>query len=333
MVARTRGGVAPFSDMELRLEEMKILVLGAGGIGGYFGGRLAQAGCDVTFLVRPKRREQIAADGLRIESPLGNAVIDARTVLADQVKPDYDLLLFTCKAYDLDSAMEAVAPAMKGKCTLLPLLNGLAHFERLDARFGRDSILGGTAHINTTLRRDGVVVHGDPLQRIVYGERAGGRSARVEAIAAQFARSTIDAKLSEDIEQDLWEKIVFLSALAATTCLFRANVGEINRAAGGREAMERAYRANVEIATRAGRKPRDGAMKAALERLTDAKGNWSASMLRDLEGGGLVESDHVVGWMLARAREHGVDDTMLWLAYTHLKAYEQRREARPSRPA
>jgi 2-dehydropantoate 2-reductase len=317
-------------DSRLRGKDgsMKTLILGAGGIGGYFGGRLAQAGCDVTFLVRPKRREQIAAGGLRLESPLGNATIPAKTVLAEEVSPEYDLLLFTCKAYDLDSAIEAVAAAMKGNCTLLPLLNGLAHFERLDARFGREHVLGGTAHINTTLRHDGVVVHGDPLQRIVYGERAGGKTPRVEAIAAEFAKSTIDAKLSEDVEQDLWEKIVFLSALAATTCLFRGNVGEINRSPGGRDAMERAYNANAAIAEREGRKPRAGAMKAALDRLTDAKGNWSASMLRDLESGGRVEADHIVGWMLERARRHGVDDTMLSLGYTSLKTYEQRRDAR-----
>jgi len=306
---------------------MKILVLGAGGIGGYFGGRLAEAGCDVTFLVRPKRREQIANDGLRIESPLGDATLQVKTVLAEEVRREYELVLFTCKAYDLDSAMDAMAPAMGGDCTLMPLLNGLAHFERLDARFGREHILGGTCHINASLRPDGVVVHGDPLQRIVYGERGGGRSPRVEAIAAEVGKSRIDLKLSEDIEQDLWEKIVFLSALAATTCLFRANVGEINSSPGGREAIERAYKANVEIATREGRKPREGAMKAALERLTDAKGNWSASMLRDLEGGGRVESDHIVGWMLERARRHGVDGTILALAYTHLKAYEARRDA------
>jgi 2-dehydropantoate 2-reductase len=307
---------------------LKILVLGAGGIGGYYGGRLAQAGCDVTFLVRPRRREQLAAGGLRIESPLGNAVLTVKAVLAEQVRPGYDLVLFTCKAYDLGSAMEAIAPAMQDGVTLLPLLNGLAHFEKLDARFGRGNVLGGTAHINTTLRPDGVVLHGDPLQRIIYGERSGGTSARVQALAAQFARSTIDARLSEDIEQDLWEKIVFLSALAATTCLFRANVAEINAAPGGREAMERAYDANAEIARHEGREPRPAARKAGLERLKDPNGLWSASMLRDLEAGGRVEADHIVGWMLERARRHGVDDTILSIAYTHLKAYEARRERR-----
>jgi len=306
---------------------MKILVLGAGGIGGYFGGRLAEARSDVTFLVRPKRREQIARDGLRLESPHGNATLQVKTVLAEDVKPGYDLVLFTCKAYDLDSAMDAVAPAMQGGCTLLPLLNGLAHFETLDRRFGRENVLGGTAHINATLRSDGVVVNGDVLHRIVYGERAGGRSPRVEAIAQELSKSIIDAKLSEDIDQDLWEKIAFLSALAATCCLFRGNVGEINRAPGGREAMERAYNANVQIAARHGHEPRPGAKKAALERLTDANGNWSASMMRDLEAGGQVEADHIIGWMLERARRHGVDDVILSLAYTHLKTYERRREA------
>ena len=122
---------------------MKILVLGAGGIGGYYGGRLAEAGVDTTFLVRPKRREQIARDGLVIESPNGNARIAAKTVLAEEVKPRYDAVLFTCKAYDLDSAMDAVAGAMDGRAVLVPMLNGMSHLERLDARFGPAQVMGG----------------------------------------------------------------------------------------------------------------------------------------------------------------------------------------------
>ena len=138
---------------------MKILVLGAGGIGGYFGGRLAQAGVDTTFLVRPKRREQIAANGLVIESPNGNARIEAKTVLAGELKPGYDLVLFTCKAYDLDSAMDAIAPAVASGCAVLPMLNGLAHLDRLDQRFGAASVMGGTCQINVGLAPDGTVKH------------------------------------------------------------------------------------------------------------------------------------------------------------------------------
>ncbi len=306
---------------------MKTLVLGAGGIGGYFGGRLAQAGADVTFLVRPKRREQLLRDGLRIESPLGNVQMPVKTVLAEELKPGYDVVLFTCKAYDLDSAMDAIAPAMQGHAAVLPMLNGIAHFDRLDARFGAANVMGGTCQINAMLRKDGTVVHGDPLQRILFGERDKTESARAKALAAEMAKSTLDWKLSPDIVQDLWEKVVFLSALAATTCLFRGNVREIIAAPGGREAMERALDANAAIATKEGHAPRASVVEPMRKRLTDPEGLWSASMLRDLEGGGQVESDHIVGWMLERARKHGIDDTILSLAYTHLKAYEARRAA------
>ena len=306
---------------------MKILVLGAGGIGGYFGGRLAEAGIDTTFLVRPKRREQIARDGLVIESPNGNARIAAKTVTAEELRPGYDAVLFTCKAYDLDSAMDAVAPAMQGSTVLVPQLNGIAHLEKLDARFGKGNVMGGVAQINVTLRPDGTVAHMDKLARIVFGERDKAATPRVQALADAFAKTQVDWKLSPDIEQEMWEKIVFLCALAATTVLFRANVREINAASGGKEAMERVLAANVEIATREGHAPRAAAIDFARTRLTDRDGLWSASMLRDLEGGGLVEGDHIVGWMLERARRHGVDDTILSMAYTHLKAYEARRAA------
>ena len=306
---------------------MKLLVLGAGGIGGYFGGRLAESGADITFLVRPKRREQIARDGLVIESPSGNAKLVVKTVAAEELKPGCDLVLFTCKAYDLDSAIAAIAPAMQGGCVVVPMLNGIAHFERLDARFGRQNVMGGTCQINATLRKDGVVVNGDALQRLLFGERDKSKSARAQAFADALAKTKIDWKLSEDIEQDLWEKIVFLSALAATTCLFRANVREIIAAPGGKEVMERALAANIAIATKEGHAPRAPSIEMARGRLTDPEGLWSASMLRDLEAGGATEADHIIGFMLAKARENRIDETVLALAYTHLRAYDARRAA------
>ena len=309
------------------MNDMKVLILGAGGIGGYFGGRLAEAGADVTFLVRAKRREQIARDGLVIESPLGNARLAAKTVVANELKPGYDAVIFTCKAYDLDSAMDAIAPAMDGKCVVVPQLNGIAHLERLDTRFGKSQVMGGVAQINVTLRRDGVVHHMDKLARIVFGERDRKPSARSQALADAFAKTQVDWKLSPDIEQEMWEKVVFLSALAATTCLFRGNVREIMAAPGGKEAMERVVAANIAIATVEGHAPRAAAIDFARTRLTDPTGTWSASMMRDLEAGGQVEGDHIVGWMLERARKHGIDDTVLSLAYTHLKTYEARKAA------
>ena len=306
---------------------MKILVLGAGGIGGYFGGRLAQAGADVTFLVRPKRRGQLQRDGLVVKSPLGDFAMPVKTVLAEDPGTGYDAILFTCKAYDLDSAMDAIAPAVAGPAAIVPMLNGMAHLERLDARFGADRVMGGTCHVNTMLQPDGTIVHGDPLQNMLFGERDRAKSARARSLAEATAAARIGGGLSEDIEQDMWEKVAFLCAMAAITCLFRGNVREIMAAPGGREAMQRAYAANAAIAAAEGHAPRPVAAERALQRLTDPEGLWSASMLRDLEAGGRVEADHIVGWMLERARRHGIDDTLLSLAYTHLKAYERRREA------
>jgi 2-dehydropantoate 2-reductase len=306
---------------------MKLLVLGAGAIGGYFGGRLMEAGADVTFLVRPRRQAQLARDGLRVESRIGDLSMKVKTVLAADLRPGYDVVLLTCKAYDLDSAMDAVAPAVVGACTIVPLLNGLAHYDRLDARFGGAHVMGGTCAIGATLRQDGVVVHMGALHRLLFGERDRSRSARATALASAFAGTKVDWAHSDDIEQDLWEKLVFLSALAATTCLFRATIGEVLAAPGGREAALRALDANIAIATREGHPLRPAAVEFARGVLTDPAGTSSASMLRDLEGGGAVESDHIVGWMLHKARAHGVDDTMLSLVYTHLKAYEARRAA------
>jgi 2-dehydropantoate 2-reductase len=306
---------------------MRLLVLGAGAMGGYFGGRLAEGGADVTFLVRPNRRAQLERDGLRIESALGNISRPVPTVLAGSVTPDYDVVLMTCKAYDLQSAIEAIAPAVGPHTAIIPLLNGLAHLETLDARFGASHVMGGTCMIDATLARDGVVHHGGTLQRLVFGERDRRRSPQADAIAGVLASTTIDWTLADDIEQIMWEKLVFLAALASLTCLFRANVREIISAPGGLDAMERALAANAAIASREGHPPSASALDFARTRLTDPAGPWSASMLRDLESGGRVEADHIVGWMLERARRFGVDDTLLSLAFTHLKAFEARRDA------
>ena len=304
---------------------MKLLVLGAGGIGGYFGGRLAQFGTDVTFLVRPRRREQLERDGLRIESPLGDLTLRVPTVLSSELTGGYDFVLLACKAYDLDSAIDAMAPAMDGRCAVLPLLNGMAHLDRLDRRFGAANVMGGAASISVTLDTNGVIHHADPLQRVAFGERDRSKSPRAQTLAAAFAKTPVDWELADDIMQVMFEKIVFLSVLASANCLFRANIGEIARAPGGLEAVERAVAVNAEIATREGYPPRVSALEFGRKTLTDVTSTRKGSMLHDLESGAPVEADHIIGWMLDRARAHGLDHPLLAFAFTALKAYEARR--------
>jgi 2-dehydropantoate 2-reductase len=312
---------------------MRILVLGAGAIGGYFGGRLAAAGSDVTFLVRPKRRAQLQQDGLRIASPLGDLTMPVKTVTAEELSspgsrvPIPDIVLLTCKSYDLLSAMDSIAPAIADDCAIVPMLNGMAHIDLLSERFGRRHVMGGTCSISVALDAKGVVRHATPFQRIAFGELDRKETPRARGLADAFAKTTVEWELAPDIMQNMWEKIAFLSVAAATNCLFRANMGQINRAPGGPDAIRRALAANAEIAKREGHPLRQPAIEFANKTLLDPASTLRGSMLYDLESGSPVEADHIIGWLLAKAREHGVDDTVLSHAYTSLKIYEARRSS------
>lgn len=305
----------------------KVLVLGAGGVGGYYGGRLVEAGCDVTFLVRERRQQLLQQNGLRIESPAGSLTTPVKTVVADELGPDYDYIFFTCKAYDLDDAIASVAPAMIAGTTLVPFLNGLAHLDRLNEIFGAESVLGGAVVIQATLDDDGVVRHLNDTAFMMFGEQAGGASQRTNALAALFDKARgVNVSAVPDIMQRMWNKWLLLSALAGMTCLMRANVGEITRARGGRQIMEDFLRKNAEIAAYYGYPIPADVMDSTRAFLIDEKSQATASMLRDLEQGGRIESDHLLGDLLQRANGAGIKHPALMLAFTHLKAYEERRK-------
>lgn len=158
---------------------MRILVVGAGAVGGYFGGRMALAGQDVTFLVREGRANELAENGLVIKGPRGEVKLSSvKTVLTSQIDAPYDLILLSCKAYDLDGAMDAFAPAVGASTTILPLLNGMRHLDRLGERFGRASVLGGVCLIAATLDATRAIVQMTDMHAIVFGEPDGARSAR-----------------------------------------------------------------------------------------------------------------------------------------------------------
>lgn len=308
---------------------MRILVLGAGGTGGYFGGRLAQAGVDVTFLVRPARAAQLEAGGLIIRSPLGDAQLTVRHLTADQL-PDaapFDLILLSCKAYDLQSSIEAIALAMGEHTTLLPILNGLRHYEALDQRFGAARVLGGLCFISVTKPASGEVLHLGKPASVTFGERSGEpQSERCTAIAAAFAKAGVEHKHSLTIEQDIWIKYSFLAALAAGTCLMRASVGTIVACDGGRDFMERLYGECVAVAAASGSPIPSAAQTQAIENLTREGSSVTASMLRDLESGRPIEGGHIVGDMLKRAHTAGIAASLLGAAWCHLQAYMAQRK-------
>src|SRR2546430_843248 len=219
---------------------MRILVVGAGAIGGYFGGRLLQAGRDVTFLVRPKRASELASAGLVIRSASGDVTLkDPPTVQADKLSDKFDVVLLSCKAFDLDDAIKSFAPAVGPNTSIIPLLNGMSHLDALDQKFGRERVLGGLCAIAATLNEAREVVQLAPMQSLNFGERDGKTSDRIRAIADVFNSANFGAPPSEHIMQDMWEKWVFLASLAAATCLMRTSVGNIMASPGGKEFLLR----------------------------------------------------------------------------------------------
>ncbi len=300
---------------------MRILILGAGGVGGYFGGRLMEAGANVSFLVRARRQAQLMENWLRVESPHGNIRIPAQTVT--KARKPYDLVILTCKAWDLDSAIDSVMPAMGPDSILMPLLNGVRHMERLDAAFGRERVMGGLCHIPITLDEQGVVRHLSTIHKLVFGARHEGQHPAVAALAEALRPTCVDWHRSDNIMQDLWEKYFFLAALAGATCLMRGTVGAINRQPGGTDFMKSLLVEGAAVATAEGFAPRPALLAEYGAQVVDAGSNVNASMARDLAKGGRTEAEHILGDLAARARSHGVATPLLDLALLHLRVHEE----------
>ena len=305
---------------------MRILVVGAGAIGGYFGGRMLQAGRDVTFLVRPRRAAELASAGLVIKSPNGDVTLTAPpTVQADGLDRAFDLVLLSCKAFDLDDAIKSFAPAVGPKTAILPLLNGMRHLDTLDQRFGPNAVLGGLCAIAMTLNERREIVQLAPMQSLGFGERDGKLSSRVQAIADVMSSGKFGAAASAQVIRDMWEKWVFLASLAASTCTMRAPIGDILTAPGGKDFILGILDECSAIASSAGHAPAGPFSERARGMLTTEGSQLTASMFRDIKSGAKVEADHIIGDLIARGDAAKIAVPRLKVAYTHLKTYEKQR--------
>jgi 2-dehydropantoate 2-reductase len=302
---------------------MRILVVGAGAIGGYFGGRLLQAGRDVTFLVRARRAAELARTGLVIKSPRGDFSRPAPPIIsADALVAPYDLILLSCKAFDLGGAMQSFAPAFGPATAILPLLNGMAHIDALSAQFGAPSALGGECQISVALDSEGRIVHLGDFHELSFGELNGARSPRAEAIATALTGAGFDARLSENIIRDMWEKWVFIASAAGITSLMRGTVGDIV-AAGAADLAIALFDECAAIAAGQGFPPREPVIERSAAMLTAAGSDFTASMFRDIERGAPIEADHIVGDLLRRSGKQA--SPILHVVAAHLRTYEARR--------
>jgi 2-dehydropantoate 2-reductase len=307
---------------------MKILIVGAGSTGGYFGARLVQAGRDVTFLVRPARAAALRANGLRVLSPRGDFDVEPTLVQAGQLDASFDIVLVTVKAFGLPAAIEDFAPAVGPDTLVLPVLNGMKHIDDLQARFGAERVVGGVCRVSTTLDAQGRIVHLAPLHELVYGELDGRRSARIEALHAFMSDAGFDARLSTHIAHDLWEKWILLATLGGLCTLARGSVGETAAARGGPELVQALLAESVAVATASGFAPREAALEFIVKALTAPGSPLTSSMYRDLVAGERVEADQILGDLRERARRLGVAAPLVSAAFVQLDVHQRRLDAR-----
>jgi 2-dehydropantoate 2-reductase len=303
---------------------VRTLFVGAGATGGYFGGRLAQAGKDVTFLVRPGRQATLDRRGLHITGPEGDTVVRPHTVTTQSLTGPYDLVVLSVKSYALEQAMLDLAPALGPRSVIIPLLNGMRHVDQLVGAFGPERVWGGVCVIMATLNADGdVVLMGGP-RRLGYGPLDGATDDRLTDVTFALEGEEFDSHPSHTIVGDMWEKWVLLASLGAITTLMQGTIGDINRAPGGATFAQAVVAEAIAVAAGAGHAPRPGAV-AMFEQLVGTDQPTTSSMYRDMAAGQPVEADAILGDFVARAAEHDVPVPLLSAAYTRLSVYSASR--------
>ncbi|MEU9700522.1 ketopantoate reductase family protein [Streptomyces sp. NPDC047981] len=303
---------------------MKILVVGAGATGGYFGALLARSGQDVTFLVRPRRAAALRERALRLVGRGEEWSVEPRLVTADALDTTYDLVLLSVKSTALDQAMEDVAPAVGPDTVIVPLLNGLAHVDALNARFGAARVLGGVAKVVTTLDENGDIVRLAPLAHLTIGEQDGTPTARVEKVRSVLAEAGIDVLVPSDVLTSMWHKWVFITTFGAVTSLTRGTVGEVNAVPGGAELGPAVLAEAVAVAEAAGHPVPEAERDATLGIVTATGSPMVPSLYRDLVAGRPTEVEHLFGDLVARARALSVPTPLLDLATLHLRVHQAR---------
>jgi len=280
----------------------------------------------VTFLVRPKRAEQILAQGLRILSPMhGDFTARPKTITAAQIASPYDVIFLSVKSYDLDAAIHDFAPAAGPRTVIIPVLNGMHHMDVLTERFGKDAVLGGVCYVATEMDSEGRIIQLAGFQSLDYGELDGKTTSRIEAVHQVFQGAGFDTAISEDILQGMWQKWVYLASIGAITCLLRGNIGEIVAVSGGADLSVSALRECAAISSSCGYPLSEEFLAKERSHLTAPASSLTSSMYRDLKQQAPVEVDSILGDLIERGRKRGISAPIVQAAFVSLTIYQQGR--------
>lgn len=304
---------------------MRWLVLGAGALGGFFGARLLEAGVDVTFLVRPRRAEQLTRDGLTVHTQDGETLRHrVRVLQKGEITAPFDVILLTCKAYDLQDAMDAITPAVGPTTAILPVLNGVRHLDALGTRFGSQRVLGGLTVINAALLPDGAIQQSQVRMNLTsLGELDGTLTPRCTAIAEALKK--IDAKVAPNITQQMWYKFNGFACNAAIATLTRARAGLIARSSAGVSFVSAVIQEVASVVASEGVViPEE--LRAMTRGMFAQPGSlYGPSILIDMEQGFPTEGEHTIGDLVDRANRRGLAVPILTAARCNLQTYELKR--------
>lgn len=287
---------------------MRIAVLGSGGVGGYFGAKLARGGADVTFLARGVHREAIQQDGLRIEGgddPFHLPDVHA-TSEPGEVGP-VDLVMVCVKLWDTESALRQARPLLGPDSTVVSFQNGVGKDAGLRATYDESHLIGGVAYIATRIKRPGVIVRTGSLERLVFGEYDGHGSARVDALHSACLAGGITAEISTDIEREIWEKFVFLVGLSATTATMRRPIGPIRANPQTRGFLLDLMREVVAVGQAQGVQLPGNYAEHALALMDEVPADMTSSMHHDLQQGNPLEAPWLSGSVVELGEQVGLD--------------------------
>lgn len=286
---------------------MRVAVMGAGGVGGYFGARLSRGGHDVAFIARGRHLAAIRADGLRVQSPLGDMHLRDPVVTADPAALDpVDLVLFGVKLWDTESAAEQLKPLLQPETAVVSFQNGVVKDDILRGVLGTKHVIGGVCYIAAAIAEPGVIRHSGPLQKLVFGEYDGSFSSRVEAFRDACLDSGIDVEVSSQIERTIWEKFVFLVGLSGTASLVRTAIGPIRGNQRARAFLHDVMDEVVQVARVYGITLPSGYADEQLAFIDTIPATMTSSMQIDLERGNRLEVAWLSGDVVARGQKVGV---------------------------
>lgn len=303
---------------------MKILIVGAGAIGGYFGGRLLEKGEDVTFLVREGRKNKLQNTGLNIQSKHGDLQLSPKVITKKEQSAPFDVVLISTKSYQLENAIEDVKSFVGDDTMILPLLNGMAHLQPLIKAFGEDRVIGGLCFVESTLSEDGTIVQTSPVHQLVYGERTGERTERIEKLEQAFTGTKAEFKRSDNIDQEMWHKYLFITAMSGITSMMESPIGPIRDLETGQHSIQAFLEELADIMGKMGAPIQSGIAAAQLQRINSMDAGMKSSMQRDIEKMQPTEAEHLQGYLLAKAKELECSVPVLEIIYTKLKLYEQK---------